>query len=345
MHTRRIGATGLELSEIGFGCGGNAGLMVRGSAPEQERAVGRALDLGITYFDNSPDYGDGRAEEALGRALKSLKARPLVNSKVEIRAGDLGDIAGHVERSVDASLKRFGLDHLDVLQIHNGPSARAVHLAGRGYARLGIGDYFGKGGAIEGVERVLRAGKARFAGFVCRGDDGDEVRRVLATGVFHLINVPYTLLNPTAGQAMRAVMSLGSDPAGLTPDYGNVLEAARAAGTGAAIYSPLAGGFLTDAFADGAPRHPLARPARGEAAAIEATRRQVRALRVALEGTGLTLAQAAIRFCLMHEGVTTVLGGFSTVEQMEEIVAATDAPAFDPEVLALLEARWRRDFG
>ena len=91
MQTRRIGRTGLELSEIGFGCGGNAGLMVRGSAQEQERAVGRALDLGITYFDNSPDYGDGRAEEALGRALKALRTRPLVNSKVEIRMKSLPD--------------------------------------------------------------------------------------------------------------------------------------------------------------------------------------------------------------------------------------------------------------
>jgi L-glyceraldehyde 3-phosphate reductase len=307
---------------------------VRGTAAEQERAVGRALDLGITYFDNSPDYGDGHAEEALGRALKALKARPLVNSKVEIRAENLGDIVGHVERSVDASLRRLGLDHLDVVQIHNGPSARLVNLEGRRYSLLGIDDYFRDGGAIEGVDRVVRAGKVRFAGFICRGGDGDEVRRVLATGVFHLINVPYTLLNPTAGRAM------GSDPAGLTPDYGQVLDAAREAGAGAAIYSPLAGGFLTDDFAGNSPRHSLARPARGEAAGIEETRRKVLALKGVLDGTGLTLVQAAIRFCLMHEGVTTVLGGFSSVEQMEEIVAAADALALDAEVMARLEMLW-----
>lgn len=338
MRCRRIGSTGLVLSEIGFGCGGNAGLMVRGTAPEQERAVGRALDLGITYFDNSPDYGDGRAEEALGRALKALKARPLVNSKVEIRALDLGDIAGHVESSVDASLHRLGLDHLDVLQVHNGPSARPVKLEGRGYSRLAIDDYFWHGGAIEGVERVVRTGKVRFAGFICRGDDGDEVRRVLATGVFHLINVPYTLLNPTAGRVM------GSDPQDLNPDYGHVLDAAREAGAGAAIYSPLAGGFLTDDFAHNSPRHHLARPARGEAAGIEAVRRKVTSLRFLREATGLSLAQAAIQFCLMHEGVTTVLGGFSSIEQMEEIVAAADAPAFDAEVMARLEAVWRSNW-
>lgn len=338
MQSRRIGATDLALSEIGFGCGGNAGLMVRGSAAEQERAIGRALDLGITYFDNAPDYGDGHAEAALGRALKALRARPLVNSKVEIRAENLGDIAGHVERSVEASLTRLGLDHLDVLQIHNGPSAKPVKLEGRGYARLGIDDYFGAGGAIEGVERVLRAGKARVAGFICRGNDGDEVRRVLATGKFHLINVPYSLLNPTAGRVV------GADPKGLTPDYGEVLAAAHTAGAGGAIYSPLAGGFLTDDFADDAPRHPLARPPRGEAAMIEATRRKVQALRFVREATGLTLAQAAIRFCLMHPGVATVIGGFSSVAQIEEIVAAAAAPAFEPEVMMKLEDLWRGNF-
>ncbi|CAN0417027.1 unnamed protein product, partial [Phaeothamnion confervicola] len=138
MRYRQIGSTDLALPEIAFGCGGNAGLMVRGSAAEQERAVARALDLGITYFDNAPDYGDGRAEEALGRALKSLGVRPLLNSKVEIRADNLGDIAGHVIASAEASLSRLGVEHLDVLQIHNGPIARPVHLQGGANARPGI---------------------------------------------------------------------------------------------------------------------------------------------------------------------------------------------------------------
>jgi aryl-alcohol dehydrogenase-like predicted oxidoreductase len=83
MQYRRIGATDLSISEIGFGCGGNAGLMVRGELPEQIRVIERALALGITYFDNAPDYGNGRAEENLGRALKELGARPVINSKVE----------------------------------------------------------------------------------------------------------------------------------------------------------------------------------------------------------------------------------------------------------------------
>ena len=92
------------VSEIAFGCGGNAGLMVRGSPAEQLPIVARALELGVTYFDNAPDYGDGTAETNLGIVLKSLGARPILNTKVEIRAENLDDVAGHVVRSAEASL-------------------------------------------------------------------------------------------------------------------------------------------------------------------------------------------------------------------------------------------------
>lgn len=336
MRYRKLGGTGLDLSEIAFGCGGNAGLMVRGTAAEQEHAVGRALDLGINYFDNSPDYGDGRAEEALGRALKSLRQRPLVNSKVEIRAADLADIAGHVERSVEASLIRLGLDHLDVLQIHNGPSTQPVRLEGKVYARLSVDDYERPGGALEGVRRILTKGKARVAGFICRGDDGADVRRILSAGNMYLINVPYTLLNPTAGRIKPAGLQVDRD-------YGQVIGAAAAAGGGAAIYSPLAGGFLTEETIAQRARHPLARPARGSEAEVEGQRAKAAAFAFLTEATGLTLAQAAIRFILMNDDVTTVLGGFSSETQLEETVRAAAAPAFTADILTRIEAAWAAD--
>src|SRR5262249_3870357 len=150
--------------------------------------------------------------------------------------------------------------------------------------------------------------KVRYAGFVCRGNDGAEVRCLLETKMFHLINVPYTLLNPTAGR---------EPPLGLTidRDYGNVISAARACGVGAAIYSPLAGGALTDDAVRGRPRHPLARPPRENEEQVARERAQARSLRFLCDATGLSLAQAAFRFILMHEGVTTALGGFSSIAQ------------------------------
>src|SRR5215470_6799391 len=101
--------------------------MVRGSPEEQRRVVTRAIELVINYFDNAPDYGNGVAEENLGRVLKELKLRPVITSKVEVRHTDLGDIAGHVVRSTEESLERLGVDYVDILQIHNGPAPAPRH--------------------------------------------------------------------------------------------------------------------------------------------------------------------------------------------------------------------------
>ena len=73
MEKRRFGRTGLDLSVLGFGCGAVGGLMVKGDAADQERAVWRALELGINYFDTAQMYGDGQSEINLGRVLKALK--------------------------------------------------------------------------------------------------------------------------------------------------------------------------------------------------------------------------------------------------------------------------------
>src|SRR5262245_63168211 len=94
--------------------------MVRGSPEEQRRVVTRAIELGINYFDNAPDYGNGIAEENLGRVLKELKLRPVITSKVEVRHIDLGDIAGHVVRSTEERMQRLGVEYLVILQLYNG---------------------------------------------------------------------------------------------------------------------------------------------------------------------------------------------------------------------------------
>ena len=338
MEYRTLGRTGLGVSVLGFGCGDVGGLIVRGTPADRERAVARAVELGINYFDNAPDYGNGVAEENLGRVLKELKLRPVLTSKVEVRQADLGDIAGHVVRSTEESLQRLGVDYLDILQIHNGPAPAPPRLEGRVYTQLWIEDYLRPGGALEGLQRVLRDGKARYVGFICRGNDGYQVRQLIDTNLFRMINVPYTLLNPTAGMAR---------PRGLEVerDFGEVIPYACEHGVGAAIYSPLSGGFLTDRIVDGGDRHPLA-GARDTAS--EAYRRHVemaRALSFLMCEGRHTLTQAAIRFILMHRGVTVVLGGFSALEHLEEIVPVAGAGALAPELMARVEMVWRANFG
>lgn len=334
MKTRRIGMTDLVVSQIGFGCGGNAGLMVRGTASEQDRVVARALECGITYFDNAPDYGDGLGEENLGRALQALAVRPVINTKVEIRAENLGDIAGHVVRSVESSLKRLRVDAVDIVQIHNGPRATRPDLTGRDYKTLWLDDYRRPGGAIDGVRRLLESGKTRYAGFVVRGGDTTEAAQLLNTGLFHLVNVPFTLLNPTPGYAKPGGLAVDKD-------YGNVIGLARAAGAGAAIFSPLAGGILTDAVINGRGTHALARPKDIEALEAQGRLALARRFQALAAAQGMSLVQLSYGFVLGHPGVSTVIGGFSAADQVDDtIAAAADLEALPPHVLDAIQRIW-----
>jgi len=337
MQYRTMGNTGVSVSEIAFGTGGNAGLMIQGTFDEQVRAAARAIELGINYFDASPDYGDGVSETNLGKVLKELGVRPLVNTKVEVRNDDLGDVAEHVERSVEASLKRLGVDWVDVVQIHNGPVANRPELKGRQYNILWIEDYLRPKGALEGLQRIQRAGKARFVGFICRGNDGAQVRQLIDTGCFNLINLIYTLVNPSAGR---------TDVPGFlpSPDFGGVIDYAAAHGVGVAVYSPLGGGVLTDTILNDRSAHRLSHVARRESEWYQGNVKRAKALGF-LSKPGRTMAQAAKRFILDHPGVTTVLGGFSGLEHIEEAVPASGAPPLSAEEMARVEMVWRSNFG
>ena len=339
MEFRKLGATGLPVSEIGFGCGGTAGLMIRGSFDEQLSAVSRALELGINYFDEAPDYGNGESEVNLGRILRELGAHPVITTKVEVREADLADVAGHVERSVDASLRRMGVDHVDIVQIHNGPVAAKPTLHDRDYRVLGMYDYLGRGGALEGLLRIRAAGKAKYLGFVCRGNDGPEVRQLIETGEFTMINLNYTLLNPSAAMEPPAAMEVEAD-------FGQVIGYAAQHGVSVAVYSPLASGVLTDGALDSEQPHRLSGLAGREVSG--ARRRQLALagrLRFLADGQKSTLAQAAIRFALMHPDVTTVLAGVSSLQQLEETSAASGLGPLSPEQIAQVDAVWRNDFG
>ena len=119
---------------------------------------------------------------------------------MEVRHTDLGDIAGHVVRSSEESLKRLGMDYLDILQIHNGPAPSPPKLEGRSYTQLWIEDYLRPSGALEGLH-----GGARWQNPVPVSSASGtmrtrSVRQLVDTHMFQLINVPYTLLNPTAGR-------------------------------------------------------------------------------------------------------------------------------------------------
>ena len=339
MEYREVGNTGVRVSEIGFGGGGNAGLMVKGTPEQQRSAIERAIELGINYFDQAPDYGDGVSETNLGRVLKELGVRPYITTKVEVREPDLDDIAGHVERSLDESLSRLGVDYVDLVQIHNGPVTDKPELTGRSYTHLWIEDYLRSGGALEGLQRVQKAGKARFIGFITRGNDADAAQKLIDTGAFDMINVSVHLLNPSAGVKPYGMR--------VKQDWGGILRYAASGGVGGAVYSPLAGGVLTDNAVSGGAPHPLGRGARTPEAGEEIMRQiqpfafLSKNLSPDTQREDHSLAEAALRYVLSLEGVTTILGGFSDRQQVEDNTAVSGKGPLSEQNMARVEMIWR----
>ena len=192
------------------------------------------------------------------------------------------------------------------------------------------------GGAIEGLERIVRSGKTRYIGFICRGGDGRQVRQLLDTGKFHLINLIYNLLNPSAAGPLPRGLSVDAD-------FEGVIEAAQAHGAGVAVYSPLSGGLITDDAVTGADPHPLS-GSRRSGDAVDLGRRQAKAIQF-LKRPGRSLAQAGFDFILGNPGVTTVLGGFSDIAQLEELAGRSGAAPLTQEEMERVAMAWRANFG
>src|SRR3982074_181276 len=119
VEKRKLGRTGLEVSLLGFGCGAVGGLMIKGEAADQERAVARAVELGINYFDTAQMYGNGESERNLGRVLKGLQPDVCVAPKVRLPPTERGQIGQAIAASLEASLQRLQRDSIDLFQFHN----------------------------------------------------------------------------------------------------------------------------------------------------------------------------------------------------------------------------------
>lgn len=330
---RALGNTGLSISEIGFGCGPTAGLMIGGSPEERRRAIARALEVGICYFDTAPVYGDGLSEIHLGEALRELGAHPIVGTKVALRGEDLDDIYGAVIRSVEASLARLKKEEVEVVHLHNRVAIRRVH-----GARVAIGplltvdEVLGPRGVLEAFEELRKQGKVRFFGCCAFGGEVPAINQLIDSCRFHSLLAYYNILNPTAGRAVP--------PGFLGHDYGRVIDRAASRGMGVIALRVLAAGALSGLQS----QHPLA-GARGGGAEDQANQERAKALSFLTQDGRYALAQSAVRFALMKREVSTVLVGFSSLSHLEEAAACSGAGALPPELMARLEELHACNFG
>ena len=317
MQKRSLGRTGLNVSLLTFGCGAVGGLMTKGDPKDQMRAVKRALEIGVNFFDTAPLYGNGASETNVGRIFREINPDVILGTKVNIPPDGKTDIAAAINRSIEESLKRLQRSHVDLLQLHNS-------ISGAGADRDLTADVV-LGEVVPAFEKLRAAGKIRFFGITAIGDTA-SLHRVIDSKAFDTAQIVYNMLNPSAGGPM---------PAGYPgQDYGQILNRAQAAGMGSIVIRALAAGALSGEDA----RHPnaMANVAPiGSSADYRADVALARRLRPALSLAGTTdPVEMAIRFVASHPAVSTLQVGIATPEQFEGGAAAVLKGALPAAALA-----------
>ncbi|MGA2659743.1 MAG: aldo/keto reductase [Verrucomicrobiota bacterium] len=214
MKTRKLGNTGLVVSTVGLGCMGMSEFYGPADEAESMATIHRALSLGITLLDTADMYGVGKNEELVGRAIRECRDRVILATKFGNVRGAAGEFLGvngrpeYVKRACEASLRRLGVEHIDLYYQHrvdpNTPIEDTV-------------------GAMAGL---VHEGKVRFLGLSEAAPA--TIRRA-------------SKVHPIA--ALQTEYSLWSrDP------EGEILETCRQLGIGFVAYSPLGRGFLTGRF-------------------------------------------------------------------------------------------------
>jgi len=225
----------LSVSRIAFGAGPVSGLMTGSDHDLQKATLARAIEAGINWIDTAAGYGQGLSEANLGRALRELSGQGYASThlatKVRIDPASPLDFSEQVRLSLQQSLARLGCQQVTLLQLHNGLTTRR----GDQPASLSVDDVLKPQGAADALQQMQQAGLAKFIGLTGTGSP-DALRQVIRSDRFDTIQLPYNLLNPSAGQTM---------PEGFAEqDYGNILLDCKQHALGVLAIRVLAGGAL-----------------------------------------------------------------------------------------------------
>ena len=330
MKYRDLGNTGIQISEIGFGCGDVGGLMVRGDHADQVRAVARAMELGINYFDTAALYGRGQSETNLGRVLKELSTDALSNkvyvgTKYSLDEADPSDLKSEVIKSVEASLKRLDREQVDLISLHDriSPKTDPQHRS------IAVSDVLGE--VREGLEVLKAQGKVRFYGMTGVGETAG-IKEVIASGMVKCVQTVYNLINSSAGAAAPTGFDMH--------DYDRLINQAAEKQVGIVVIRVLAAGALTGIAA----RHPVAIPTVapiGSSKDFQQDESRAREFTFLVdEGYADDMPEASVRFALSNESVSTVLVGYSDLDHLEKSVQYAAKGPLPLEAIARLPQIW-----
>jgi len=325
MEYRTFGALGWRVSEIGFGAWAIGGDMW---GPQDdaasEAALHAALDAGVNFIDTAQGYGKGHSEEVVGRVLagRAGGGDVLVATKVPPRPGygwppppdaDVADVfpPAYIVAEAEKSLRRLRREAIDVYQFHTW-----------------VDSFNMRDEQFEAMARLREQGKVRAVGVSVPDTTPDNVIGALARGEVQAVQVIYNLFE----QHPRR----------------NLFPVAERLGTGIIVRVPFDEGALTGkytaatTFPEGDVRRHYFRA--GNLPAVIARVEAVRAVKDQRH-PHMSMAEYALRFCLSHQAVSTVIPGIRTPAQAGANAAAGDGAWLAPDELAELEAvAWRKDF-
>ena len=300
MKYRRSGRSGLLLPAISLGLWYNFGGV---DSPDEARAmIRRAFDLGITHFDLANNYGPppGSAEELFGRVLSTDLApwrdELIISTKAGWRMwdGPYGEWGSrkYLIASLDQSLKRMGLDYVDIFYSHRPDPDTPLE------ETMGALDF------------AVRSGRALYAGISSYSPE--QTRQAVA--ILSKLGTPCLIHQPKYSMFVRDIED-------------GLLDAARDTGIGVIVFSPLAQGLLTDRYLSGIPSDSRAAKPHGYLTSEEVSPvvvDKVSRLNATARERGQTLAQMALAWVLRHAEVTSAIVGASRVSHVDDAVKALD---------------------
>ena len=316
METRYLGGTGLRVSALAFGAmtfgGRDSRFFERIGTTEGEEArrmVDMCLDAGVNLFDTADVYSDGRSEEILGAALGRRRPDVILATKLHGRTGegpnDVGASRHHVLRACEASLRRLGTDWIDLLQLHGFDARTRVEET------------------LRALDDLVRAGKVRYIG--CSN-----------FSAWHLMKALWASERERLERfaSVQAYYSLAQRDVEF-----ELVPLALDQGIGILVWSPLSAGLLTGKFrrgqaaADGSRRAAMG----GSPGGIDEDRAfdTVEVLDEVAAAHGATVAQAALAWLLAKPGVTSLVVGARTPEQLADNLAAASWSLTPAEVARL----------
>jgi len=313
MPYRRTGRSGLKLPALSLGLWHNFGH--ERPIDTQRGILRRAFDLGVTHFDLANNYGPpaGSAETNFGRIFaedfRPYRDEMIISSKAgyDMWAGPYGDFGSrkYLLSSLDASLGRLGLDYVDIFYSHRPDPETPIEET------------------MGALATAVQSGKALYAGI----SNYSPEQTVAAYAALAEHKIPLLIHQPRYSMFDRHIED------GLFPVLDDL-------GMGSIVFSPLAQGLLTDRYLGGSvPSDSRVATSRflNESSLNASYLERARALNTIAAGRGQTLAQLAVTWILRQPQVTSVLVGASSIGQLEQTVAALEAPALEAAEIAAIE--------